>query len=116
MRVAATADLHFTAQRYPQFHEQLGRVPCLGLAVRARGQHEVREPYVVGGGECEKRSPATDFDVIRVGAQAQDVKVLRDRETQHETPRCCQAKGRKTGLTGRPPIQGPGSPSSSARR
>ena len=26
MRVAATADLHFTAQRYPQFHEQLGRV------------------------------------------------------------------------------------------
>ena len=26
MRVAATASLHFTAQRYPQFHEQLGRV------------------------------------------------------------------------------------------
>jgi Icc-related predicted phosphoesterase len=26
MRIAATADLHFTSQRYPQFHEQLGRV------------------------------------------------------------------------------------------
>ena len=26
MRIAATADLHFTSQRYPQFHEHLGRV------------------------------------------------------------------------------------------
>jgi Icc-related predicted phosphoesterase len=26
MRVAATADLHFSSQRYPQFHEQLERV------------------------------------------------------------------------------------------
>jgi Icc-related predicted phosphoesterase len=25
MRIAATADLHYTAQRYPQFHDQLGR-------------------------------------------------------------------------------------------
>jgi Icc-related predicted phosphoesterase len=26
MRIAATADLHYSAQRYPQFHDQLGRV------------------------------------------------------------------------------------------
>ena len=26
MRIAATADLHFSSQRYPQFHEQLGQV------------------------------------------------------------------------------------------
>ncbi|HEX4488958.1 MAG TPA: metallophosphoesterase [Terriglobales bacterium] len=25
MRIAATADLHYTAQRYPQFHDQMGR-------------------------------------------------------------------------------------------